>query len=161
MQILPCYKSHYSLGKSILTLEKPAGNVESTPASIIDLVLHSKQNSLTLIEDNMTGYLEASKNCKDNKIKLIFGLRLSVTNDIENQDEASLKNRAKYVIFAKNGEEVEVPQEIVKSLDAQGWLTPKKSKLAPPPPPEAVIVTVTPLAEQVKFVEQLMRRKAG
>ena len=104
MQILPCYKSHYSLGKSILTLEKPAGNVESNPTSIIDLALHSKQNSLTLIEDNMTGYLEASKNCKDNKIKLIFGLRLSVTNDIENQDEASLKNRAKYVIFAKNGE---------------------------------------------------------
>ena len=102
MQILPCYKSHYSLGKSILTLEKPTGDVESTPTSIIDLVLHSKQNVLTLIEDNMTGYLEASKNCKDNKIKLIFGLRIDVTNDIENQNEQSLKNRAKYVVFAKD-----------------------------------------------------------
>lgn len=102
MQFLPCYKSHYSLGKSILTLEKPTGNLESYPTSIFDLVLYSKQNFLCLIEDNMTSFLEASQNCQENKLKLIYGLRLSVTNSIQNQDEKSLKNRAKYIIFAKN-----------------------------------------------------------
>lgn len=104
MQTLPCYKSHYSLGKSILTLEKPTGNLEQHPISIIDLVLHAKQDTLTLIEDNMTSFLEASSNCLAKKIKLIYGLRLSVTNEIENQDEQSLNKRAKYVIFARNSE---------------------------------------------------------
>jgi DNA polymerase III alpha subunit len=102
MQILPLFKTHYSLGKSILTLEKPTGNIESYPVSVIDLAIHAKIDFLTLVEDNMTGFLEASKHCQDKKLKLIFGLRLSVTNDVVNQDEQSLKNRAKYIIFAKN-----------------------------------------------------------
>lgn len=104
MQILPCYKSHYSLGKSILTLEKPTGSIDNYPTSIFDLVIHSKQNFLCLIEDNMTSFLEASKNCEDNKLKLLYGLRIDVTKSVEGQDEKSLKNRAKYIIFAKNNE---------------------------------------------------------
>jgi DNA polymerase-3 subunit alpha len=104
MQSLPCYKSHYSLGKSILTLEKPTGSIDNYPTSIFDLVLHSKKDFLCLVEDNMTSFLEASKNCQENKLKLMFGLRLDVTKDIENQDEKSLKNRAKYIIFANNND---------------------------------------------------------
>lgn len=102
MHTLPLYKSHYSLGKSILTLDKPKGSIDYNPVSIVDLVLHSKQPVMTLVEDNMTSFLEASKHCQDKKIKLMFGLRLSITNNMSGQDEASLKNRAKYVIFAKN-----------------------------------------------------------
>lgn len=102
MRVLPCYKSHYSLGKSILTLEAPTGNIDNYPTSIFDLVLHSKKDFLCLVEDSMTGFLEASKNCQENKIKLIYGLRLDVTKSIENQDEKSLSSRAKYIIFAKN-----------------------------------------------------------
>jgi len=102
MNSLPLFKSHYSLGKSILTLNKPSGSIEKYPVSIFDLVIQSKLDFLCLVEDNMTGFLEASKYCQDNKIKLMFGLRLRVTKSILNQDEQSLKDRAKYVIFAKN-----------------------------------------------------------
>jgi len=104
MEKLALFKSHYSIGKSILTLDKPSGNIENYPTSIFDLVIHSKQSSLVLVEDNMSGFLEATKNATENKIKLIFGLRISISKDIKNQDAASLKNRAKYIIFAKNNE---------------------------------------------------------
>lgn len=104
MKILPCYKSHYSLGHSILNLEKAKGNLDYAPLSIFDLVLASGEKFLCLIESNMTSFLEATKGCNDNNLKLIFGLRLEFTNNIENQDEKSLKNRAKYIIFAKNNE---------------------------------------------------------
>lgn len=104
MKSLPLFKSHYSLGKSILTLDKPAGNIEKNPCSIIDLALHAKLEVLPLVEDNMTSFLEASKHCDDKKIKLLYGLRLCVTKDITKQDEISLKNRAKYIVFAKNNE---------------------------------------------------------
>lgn len=102
MQKLPLFKSHYSLGKSILTLNKPAGNIDQPSVSIVDLVTHAKLGFMCLVEDNMTSFLEASKHCQDKKLKLIYGLRLDVTEDALNQDEASLKKRAKYIVFAKD-----------------------------------------------------------
>lgn len=104
MQKLPLYKSHYSLGKSILTLNKPAGNIDQPSVSIVDLVVNSKLDFMCLVEDNMTSFLEASKHCQDKKLKLIYGLRLDVTENSLLQDEASLKKRAKYIIFAKNND---------------------------------------------------------
>jgi len=102
MQKLACYKSHFSLGKSINTLDKSSGSIENYPVSIIDLVLHSKQDHLCLVEDNVSSFLEAIARCTENKLKLIFGLRISITKDIKNQNGDSLKNRAKYIIFAKS-----------------------------------------------------------
>lgn len=103
MKKLPLFKSHYSLGKSILTLDEPFDKKgQPVERSIINLVLANKMDTLTLVEDNMTSFLEASKRCNENKLKLIYGLRLEVTENISNQDESSLKKRAKYVIFAKN-----------------------------------------------------------
>ena len=102
MQKLPLYKSQYSLGKSLLTLNKPLGTIDqASSVSIVDLVAHSKQDFMCLVEDNMTSFLEASQHCQNKKLKLIYGLRLDLTEDIAHQDEASLKKRAKYVIFAK------------------------------------------------------------
>ena len=42
-QVLPFFKSQYSLGRSILTLEKPEDVEESGPDSIIDI---SQKNDL-------------------------------------------------------------------------------------------------------------------
>lgn len=111
-KVLGLFKSHYS--KTILTLEKPKEvknyswglsdkpTITSTPVSIIDLALENKLSTITLVEDTISGLLQASKNCADNKIKLIFGLRLDVNNDMDCKDEDSLSRRAKYIIFAKN-----------------------------------------------------------
>src|ERR1700722_19778577 len=104
METIPLYKSHFSIGKSILMLEKPKGEHNENSVSIFDLVEKSGKDYLTLVEDNMTGFLEAVTNCEKKKIKLCFGLRLEFTKDILNQDEKSLKSRSKYIIFAKNNE---------------------------------------------------------
>ncbi|OHD41429.1 MAG: hypothetical protein A2086_06550 [Spirochaetes bacterium GWD1_27_9] len=98
---LPLFKSHFSLGKSILTLEAPTCK-ESYPVSIFDLLVANKLKILPLVDDNISGLLQASKNAKENKIKLMFGLRLFFTEDCLNQNEDSLKKRARYIIFAKN-----------------------------------------------------------
>lgn len=103
MKSLPIFKSHYSLGKSILTLDAPVDKKgKPVENSIFHLLLTNKLDTLVLVEDCMTGFLEATQQCQSNKIKLVFGLRLSVTSNVEGQDEASLKKRAKYVIFARN-----------------------------------------------------------
>lgn len=103
-KVLGLFKSHYSLGRSILTLGEPLDKGTKKPVenSILNILLQNKINTLTLVEDNISGLLEASKRCDDNKIKLIFGIRIDVTDNITQKDAASLTKRAKYIIFAKN-----------------------------------------------------------
>lgn len=101
-KVVPLFKSHYSLGRSILTLEKPTGKENSYPISIFDLLTLNKLPTLVLVEDCISGLLQASKNAADNKLKLVFGLRLDVCEDMTQKDEPSLLKRAKYIIFAKD-----------------------------------------------------------
>ena len=106
--VLPLWKSHYSLGRSILTLEKPADKKSKKykegqySSSIFDILIDNKLDTLVLVEDNMSGLLQASQQCLDSKIKLVFGLRIDVCEDLNQKDEASLIKRAKYIVFARN-----------------------------------------------------------
>ena len=104
MTKLPLFKTHFSLGKSCLTAEKPTVNLEKYPISVFDLALSAKLNELVVVDENMTGFLQLQKNAADNKLKLCFGIRLEVCQDCLHQDEKSLKSRAKYIIFAKNND---------------------------------------------------------
>jgi len=102
-QVLPVFKSHYSIGKSILTLS----NSESSPDesdSIFDICKENDLKEVVLVDDNMSGFLEAYQNSKENNIKLIFGTRITVCNDIQQKDSDSLKSNSKIIIFIKNEE---------------------------------------------------------
>jgi len=101
--VLPLFKSHYSLGKSILTLDEPFDKKKKpVENSIFQILIANKLDTLVLVDDNVSGLLQASKVADECKIKLVFGLRVWVTDDMLNKTEESLKKRAKYVIFVKN-----------------------------------------------------------
>ena len=104
MQSLPLFKSHYSIGKSILTLEDNDEPNEKKPSSIIEIAKRNKLKSVFLVEDSMNGFLEAFQNCEQNKIKLVFGLRVTVCEDYNTKDKDSVNKESKYVILAKNEE---------------------------------------------------------
>ena len=101
-EVIPIFKSHYSLGRSILTLDSAGDREENSPVSIFDILVENKIEELFLVEDSFGGFLEAYQNSKDNKIKLNFGLRLNFLCDIDEKDEEALKSRCKYIVFAKN-----------------------------------------------------------
>ena len=50
----------------------------------------------------MTSFLQAYVNSSDCKLKLIFGLRLNVCQDLSKKDESSRKETCKFIVFAKN-----------------------------------------------------------
>lgn len=103
--MVPLFKSHYSIGRSILTLEKKSKeNKKTGPDSIIDLALENKLEEVFLVEDSISSFLEAYTNLKAEKLKLRFGLRISVCPDMMEKTEDSLNKQCKYVIFAKNNE---------------------------------------------------------
>jgi len=79
--MIPLFKSNYSIGKSILTLDLPEENPdESKSDSILQIAKDNKLDKLFLVEDSMTGFLEAHKACKNLNIQLIFGLRINCCN---------------------------------------------------------------------------------
>tara|TARA_B100002019_G_C21196105_1_gene561503 strand:- start:285 stop:1031 length:747 start_codon:yes stop_codon:yes gene_type:complete len=95
--MLPIFKSDFSIGKSILTLNPPQDTDEEGSDSIFSIALDNNLKELILVEDCLTGFLQANKNCKDLGINLIFGLRISVSESTSKDSEKS-----KIIIFAKN-----------------------------------------------------------
>ena len=101
MEIIPLFKSQYSIGRSILTLEKESSS-EKGPDSIIDICKNNNLSSFFLIDDSMSGFLQGHVNSLEANLKMIFGLRISVCPDITKKDPDSLDKTCKYIIIAKN-----------------------------------------------------------
>lgn len=105
MDILPLFKTHYSIGKSILTLQSPNSIQEGGPSSVIDLCLDAGLDKVVLVEDNLHGLLEAKKRCDENNLQLIFGFRLSLCCEYADPtDKKALKDMQfhKVIVFANN-----------------------------------------------------------
>lgn len=101
-KVLPLFKSQYSLGRSILTLEQADSHQENGPDSIVDIALENDLSKVFLVEDSMSGFLQAHKNLSEKNIKLVFGFRVTACPDIEDKSEDSRSKSAKYVILCKN-----------------------------------------------------------
>jgi len=101
MEVLPIFKSHYSIGRSILTLEDEKAE-EFYPNSIINIAKENKLKEVYLVEDNMTSFLEAYTNTKKYNISLRYGVRISVNDDLNEKSEESRKKTSKAIIFFKN-----------------------------------------------------------
>ena len=101
--VLPLFKTHYSLGKSILNLNL-VDNEPDESDSVFSIAKNNNLNDLVLVEDCMTGFLEAYNSSNELNIKLIFGLRLTVCLDMQDKSPESLKSNSKIIIFTKNND---------------------------------------------------------
>jgi DNA polymerase III alpha subunit len=97
--MLPIFKSHYSIGKSILTLKHPDSTIDGASDSIFKILQGASLNKLILVEDSPTGFLQARKISFELDIDLIFGLRINVRSFESDEDKES---QHKVIIFAKN-----------------------------------------------------------
>jgi len=102
MKVLPFFKSHFSLGRSILTLEEPDSTIENGPCSIINLAQENKIKRPFLIEDGMSSFLQAYTNFSNSKIDFVYGVRLTICPDISIKNEESLEASCKYILLIKN-----------------------------------------------------------
>ena len=55
--MVPLFKTHYSIGKSILTVNDPAATKEGAADSVIQIALENKMDKLVLVEDNFMIYV--------------------------------------------------------------------------------------------------------
>jgi DNA polymerase-3 subunit alpha len=118
--MIPLFKSHYSLGRSILTLEDKS-EVDDYPDSIIQIAKENKFKELFLVEDNMSSFLEAYTNTRNNNIKLNYGLRITITESIEDKSEESRSKNSKVIIFFKNNEGYSLLTKLYSKASKEGF----------------------------------------
>tara|TARA_R110000824_G_scaffold235112_2_gene423845 strand:- start:1675 stop:2433 length:759 start_codon:yes stop_codon:yes gene_type:complete len=99
--VIPLFKSHCSIGKSILTLDIPKTLTKERADSIFSIAQEEGLQDLFLVEDSLIGFLQALNTSKDLGFNLRFGLRLSMVDSLTNVDANCLH---KIVIFARNSD---------------------------------------------------------
>lgn len=102
--LTPLFKSHFSIGKSILTLDSPDESRDpSSPNSVFDLV--SDLDQVVLIEDSFMGFLQALKVCKEMSKQLIFGISLDFCQDLGSIEDLKKPGAThKLIVFPKNSD---------------------------------------------------------
>jgi DNA polymerase III alpha subunit len=106
--ILPLFSSHYSLNKSILTLDELSKEDEKEkinrlkPVSIFNILKKYKLDEFNLLDRSCSGYIEAYKNSKKYNINFRFGVQLKVCADINNKSQESLETESKINLWALN-----------------------------------------------------------
>jgi DNA polymerase-3 subunit alpha len=118
--MIPLFKSHYSLGRSILTLEDKS-EVDDYPDSIIQIAKENNLKEVFLVEDNMSSFLEAYTNTRNNDIKLNYGLRITITESIEDKSEESRSKNSKIIIFFKNNQGYSLLTRLYSKASKEGF----------------------------------------
>lgn len=104
MKVIPFFKSHFSLGRSILTLEESDSIIENGPSSIVDLAHKNKIKKPFLVEDGMSSFLQAYTNFSNSGIDFVYGVRITICPDISIKNEESLHASSKYILLIKNAD---------------------------------------------------------
>ena len=102
--IIPLFTSDYSIGRSILPINKAGEIVENAPVSIVSIAQKYKIDPCYIIDDNLTGFIKTYKYFEEIKQQFIFGLKIIVVQDINKKDQDSLDHECKVVVFMKNSE---------------------------------------------------------
>ena len=98
--MVPVFKSHYSIGRSILTLNPEPS--DGGPSSVFGIAQEHGLSSITLVEDTLTGFLEAHHFSSSLGIDLFFGLRLTVCEDCtKDPPKGGDLTAHKIIVFAK------------------------------------------------------------
>ena len=100
--MIPLFKSHYSIGKSILTLNEPSES-NGLSDSVFDIVKENNLTEVVMVEDSFMGFLQANKVAKAMDVNFRFGLRIDIVDEsFDPEDKKTPKH--KLIVFSKNSE---------------------------------------------------------
>lgn len=103
--VLPLFRSQYSVGRSILTLAAPDkdGKLdENYPVSIFDIAKKHGLDQVPIVDTSISGFLEAHQNAKKAGVKLVYGVQLRCMENILVKNDDSLKTVSKIIVFMRN-----------------------------------------------------------
>lgn len=120
--MIPLFKSHFSIGKSILTLEDPITHKEGKSDSVFTIASENNLKEVVLVEDSLTGFLQAKKQADNLGLKLIFGLRIDMKENAKtNPKEETQQCSHKIIIFAKNSNGCKLLNSISSEANTENY----------------------------------------
>lgn len=131
--LIPIFKSNYSCGRSILTLDKfeapdkkkdkkeSVESAENRADSIINIALENNLKNVLVFDDNFSGALEGYTNCREAGLKFTFGVRLTCVPDMTKKDEESFDSEHKIVVVAKNRQGYEALVKVYTKAATDGF----------------------------------------
>jgi DNA polymerase III alpha subunit len=119
--MLPLFKSHYSIGKSILTLNSPDKYVKGGADSVFKLAQENNFKKIILVEDSFNGFLQAKKNSEALDLQLVFGLRFLIAENIDEKLTRDNNNKHRIILFAKNDQGIKSLYKIYNRAFAKGF----------------------------------------
>lgn len=102
MSLLPIFRSHYSIGNSLLTFDAPGSAKPGNPLSVFDLA--KDLSEVVVADERIDGYIEAYKAADKEKKKLCFGIKFKVVPDCADKSQESIKNESSVIVFFRNYE---------------------------------------------------------
>jgi DNA polymerase III alpha subunit len=115
---IPIFSSCYSIGRSILSLDKPAKDGWPKVISIFDIAKNHKLNEVKIVDDTMGGFYQAYKQSKDLKIKLIWGVFINVVNSLKEFDK---QTSSQVIVWLKNGAGYAELNKILYYMNTDGY----------------------------------------
>lgn len=102
--VIPIFSTSASLKEgSVFTVAKAGAaakaGLKNGPTSLCDLAKEEGLKQLHLVDDRWVSFMEGNKNLAAVGCQLVFGLKLTVCDDMADKTEASLKNESKVVIW--------------------------------------------------------------
>lgn len=115
MDLIPVFTTHHSISESILTAdtdifvkenEKKTSkvNLEASPISVLALAKHYGQKTLFVVDSDISAYWKLYKACKELGIQLIFGLKMTVCDDIADKEPTAEKTESNVIICFRNSQ---------------------------------------------------------
>ncbi len=98
--MIPLFKTHSSVGKALMQ-----------PERVVELAVQEKLERLVVVEDNFYAFRILNQLCLKAKMPLVFGVRLPVVSETDEEKSSKL------IFFAKNNDGVGV----IKSLYTQTY----------------------------------------
>lgn len=99
MSVLPIFVSHYSQTESLLTLNEPGKSKPTEAPSVFDLAKEAGLKDVTLVDEKIDGLEMAYKSSLKAKVKLCYGIKLTVCADASIKDDPSCKTESKVIVF--------------------------------------------------------------
>lgn len=132
---LPIFYSHYSIGKSILSLEKPQKQAnpdekfdENGTISVFDITLRHNLKQVCIVDSSMGGFYEAYSFCKKNDIQLCYGVELTLCNDVNDHKKGSIDTESKIIVWLKNAKSYNALVKLYSNYQEKGYFQLEKSK---------------------------------
>jgi DNA polymerase III alpha subunit len=120
-KILPVFKSHYSVGRSILSLKEAGTSIPGGPDSIIDICIEKGIEKPFLVDDSIGSFLEAVDSFGKAEIDFVYGLRISFCENMKIKTKESRFSEWKGVILMNSIDAYESLIEIWNLAATKGF----------------------------------------